>query len=100
MTTTRIRIDGTRFYLARSQEPDELKSRIVDAVRGGGGFVRLNTVDGESIDVLVTPHTLLLVEETHPASSASPTYLGELVPVGVALAQVQSDFEVDGAVLV
>lgn len=100
MTMNTIRIDGTRFHLPRFQDPAELKGEIVDAVRAGGGFVRLNTVEDEPIDVLVTPHTMLLVEDMHTASGASPAYLGELVPAGVALAQVQLDFEVDGAVLV
>jgi hypothetical protein len=100
MTNSRIRIDGRRFYLARSQDTAELKRQIVDAVRAGGGFVRLCTAEGEEIDVLVTPYTTLLVEEAHRTAHGAPAYLGELVPVGATLAQPDSDYEADEALLV
>jgi len=54
MIVHRLTVDGKDYFLP---EPvDELKARILDAVRGGGGYVNIPPLrGGPGIDILFSP---------------------------------------------
>jgi hypothetical protein len=64
MSTQKIRIGSKRFILSPSQDLGELKRQIVDAVIAGGAFVPVLAAGDQFVSVLVTPHSVVYIEET------------------------------------
>ena len=56
MQIHKVHIDGQTFILTAGQDISALKSRIIDALRGGAGFVEFETVGRGTVAVLVTPN--------------------------------------------
>lgn len=55
MKVSKVRVDGQMFILQPEADVDALQTQIVDAVRGGGGFVTFDTVGRLAISVLISP---------------------------------------------
>jgi hypothetical protein len=85
MEITRVRFDGSFFFLAIEQDVDDTKAAIVAAVRDGAGFVDFHTVGHGTISLLVTPTVPIRFEtvtrseeeltqfEMHPLPLESPS---------------------------
>jgi hypothetical protein len=52
---SKLRVDGQMFILEPGQDVAGLEEEILEAVRGGAGFVRFGTVGRGLVSVLVTP---------------------------------------------
>ncbi|PJJ73037.1 hypothetical protein CLV46_2618 [Diaminobutyricimonas aerilata] len=63
MLRTAITVNQTRFYLAQGQDPAGLRTAMIDAVHGGGAFVRFTEVGNRKVEVLVSPGVSIIFEE-------------------------------------
>lgn len=54
MKVNKVRVDGQMFILDPAQDVEELQRDILEAIRGGGKFVRFDTVGRATISVLIT----------------------------------------------
>ncbi|MDO7882742.1 hypothetical protein [Antiquaquibacter soli] len=61
----RLVISNNPYVLKDAETKDALAASIVEAVRSGGDFVHV-PLDGQGLDVLVTPATPVLIEPVEP----------------------------------
>jgi hypothetical protein len=58
---TRIAFDDAEVVLAQGQDVAELRRRIEEAVRAGGGFVEFLVVGGRSVSILIGASTRVVI---------------------------------------
>ena len=63
MLRTAITVNQTRFYLAQGEDPAALRTAMIEAVRGGGAFVRFTEVGNRTVEVLVSPGVSIIFEQ-------------------------------------
>lgn len=61
MARTRIALNESEFFLAQGQDVDELRSRMEEAMRAGGGFVEFIVVGNRYVSVLITAATQVVI---------------------------------------
>jgi hypothetical protein len=69
MIVHKMTVDGTEYFLDPSQNVDETKSLVVDAVKRGGAVVDIQTAGHSTVSILVsqsTPVTFETVEAEDP----------------------------------
>jgi hypothetical protein len=81
MSTQKIRVGTKRFILSPSQDVGDLKRQIVEAVVAGGAFVPVLAAGDQFVSVLVTPHSVVYIEETEGYSDRTGE-VGEFVSAG------------------
>lgn len=69
-TTT---IGSKSYVLAQGHDIDELRSRMLDAVRGGGGFVEFVVLGNRRISALVTAGLPVIFEEAEVEEDSRDT---------------------------
>ena len=77
MAIHRISVGGKRFFLAPDQNVASLKQYIAEAVRQGGGFVRLASASDGAVDVLITPEVSVWLEEIDVSRNEAEAPAGE-----------------------
>jgi hypothetical protein len=55
MQRTLMQINGRNYALAQNQDVDDVKARVLEAVRLQGDLVAVTLVGNTSLEVLVTP---------------------------------------------
>ncbi|PRB17404.1 hypothetical protein [Microbacterium sp. MYb62] len=58
---TRMVVDEVGFFLAPGQDVADLKHRIVEALRAGGAFVEFDVVGDDSVSILVSASTHVVI---------------------------------------
>ncbi len=77
MTTMIISVDHARFELAASAAVTDLRERIEQAVHAGGRFVDFAVAGGQSIAILITPRSRVVIAVD---ATIEPEPEGEAVP--------------------
>lgn len=62
VTVTTLLVERDRYRLEDDVDVDALKNELVDAVRSGGGFVRVQAINQPDTVLLVTPRTAVRIE--------------------------------------
>ncbi len=57
----RIALNETEYFLAEGQEVADLRRRIEEAVRAGGGFVEFDVAGERSVSVLISSTTQVMI---------------------------------------
>lgn len=96
MMTHTVHIDGKRSALMSSNDLDDLKREIVDAVRSGGGFVSIRSSENETIEVLVTAHTSLAIANVYVGEAETSMDARVLVSDDDPAGEPLLDYEVYG----
>jgi hypothetical protein len=84
---SQLRVDGQMFILDPQEDVTALKEQILDAIRGGAGFVRFATVGRGTVDVLVTPKVGVRFESLERTEQEIAEWESEPPPI-----DVDSDF--------
>ncbi|AZH77502.1 hypothetical protein [Microbacterium sp. Y-01] len=61
MERTRIAFNGAEFFLAQGQDVPDLRRRIEEAMRAGGGFVEFVVVGNRAVSLLISAATQVAI---------------------------------------
>ncbi|MFK3676780.1 hypothetical protein ACI2IP_03580 [Microbacterium sp. NPDC090218] len=61
MTRTRVALNETEYSLVQGQDIADLRRRIEDAVRSGGGFVEFDVSGDRTVSVLISSTTQVVI---------------------------------------
>jgi hypothetical protein len=61
MTRTRVALNETEYFLAQGQDVADLRQRIEDAMRSGGGFVEFDVSGDRTVSVLISSATQVVI---------------------------------------
>lgn len=71
MERTQVAIDGGSYFLAPGEDRADLKQRIEQALRAGGGFVDFRATGERDVSVLISSHShVVITVETVPPDSS------------------------------
>ncbi|MEA9987247.1 hypothetical protein [Subtercola sp. RTI3] len=63
MSTYRLTVNESRFYLSPEDDVETLKTALLAAISGGAGFIDLFNSARVKVALLVTAHTHVQIEE-------------------------------------
>jgi hypothetical protein len=67
-----LTIDADRYLLPAGTRVSQLKKRLLNAARGGGGFLRLISANHPTAEVMVTEHSRVRIEYLDDEESTAP----------------------------